>query len=156
MKKSFFLIICLLPILAFAQFNLQVGEGEQIVPVKWSTKITEEKDNQYTITVTAIMEENYHIWDLDAGGDGTLINTEISIAESNNIKVVTPFAPIKQPKIVNLEYIEGAVRWHEKKIVFTGVYTISNKEPINVDVTYQACNYEMCFPPEDIQLKISL
>src|SRR5690625_6252402 len=73
-----YLTILSLLILSFDKLNAQDAEN----PIQWKVSIEKtEKSNEYLLNATGLIAEGYHIWHLDAGGDGYLINTEIDMDE---------------------------------------------------------------------------
>src|SRR5690606_39531643 len=111
-------------------------------------------DGIFEIIATATINDGFHIWDLDAGGDGSLINTSIEVKDAAKFEMVQPFKSMSEPTILDLDFIEGAVRWHDNKVIFKAVYKVPKGSNIHVVITYQACNHEMCFPPEDLDFNL--
>ena len=57
------LLLCVFPTLSFAQANKQDV-------VQWQFSIVKKGNDTWTLKAKATMNEGYHIWALDAGGDG--------------------------------------------------------------------------------------
>lgn len=148
MRYLIIILTLFVPFWSHAQFNF--GGGKQDEPVLW--KIDKQAvGDSVTLKVTAHIKPDFHIWSLDAGGDGSLINTSLTINNASDVK----WKSVEQPVQVNLDFIEGALYWHESKATFmTTVHkNVVNATDFNVNVTYQVCNYSMCYPPKDVDLK---
>lgn len=149
MKYLLALFLFCLPMLSKAQFAV-LGKNQQAKQVQWNVEYDKVGEGEFAIIATATMNEGFHIWDLDAGGDGSLINTAIVVKESAKYQMIKGFEAVQKPTTLNLEFIEGPVRWHENKVIFKAIYKVPKGSKMHVVVTYQACNHEMCFPPEDL------
>lgn len=125
-------------------------------PVKWKFDLEKKTDNNYTITATANLAGGFHIWALDPGGDGSLIPTEFEFEDEDMIQWKGNWKESPEPIVKELEYIEGAIRWHEKKVVFSRTFVSKNPMPINGSVNFQVCNAQSCFPPEDVDFKLQV
>ncbi|HTO17318.1 MAG TPA: protein-disulfide reductase DsbD domain-containing protein [Edaphocola sp.] len=141
-------------LLALFSFALSGFSGDKKEVVTWQGHIKHLGENNYQVEVEAVMEKGFHIWAIDAGGDGSLINTEINF-EDNNIKWLdASWKSNIKPKTETYEFIDGAVHYYENKVVFQRKYVSPNPSSLNVKVTYQTCNESMCFPPQDVFLEI--
>ena len=145
-----------LPVWGFSQPGLnalpQSLSASKIVSWKYVLKPVE--GNVYQFTATAVIEKGYHIFHLDAGGDGTLINTEITFndgTETDGEWSVTP-----APKVIQLDIIEGDIYWHEKAVSFSK--TVALPEGVRMlsgSISYQVCNEEKCLPPATLDFQVT-
>lgn len=148
MRYLITILTLLLTILGFSQINF--GGINNDKAVLW--KLDKQRDKDSTLLkLTAHIKPDFHIWDLDAGGDGTLISTSIEIMDTDAYKWISE----QKPSLVNLDFVEGTLRWHEKKVTFfTKVPNdIVDNPDFMVKVNYQVCNHTMCYPPTDEELK---
>lgn len=124
-------------------------------PIKWSFYTKQNNDLSYTVYAKAIMEEGWHVFALDPGGDGLLIPTQLTIAENKAI--------IKKGKVevegdlvkANMEGI-GNVNYYEKEVIFKQKITVTNQKKVSGTISFQMCNEHMCLPPEDLNFTVEL
>lgn len=126
-------------------------------PVQWQVQLKAIDDNTFQIVAEAKMKDGFHIWALDAGGDGSLINTEISVVQDGLKWQEANWQSSQKPKIETYEFIDGKVNYFEKQIKLSRTFKADNKpEVIKGTITYQSCNEAMCFPPKDFEFSIKL
>ena len=139
MKYLLQLAFVFLPFLSFAQF----GTASQN-PVRWEFKLIPEQGDNYKIQATAYIQDGFHIFALDAGGDGTLISTEFEISD---VQDTTEWTSVRKPKTIQLDFIDGDIYWHEKKVTFNKIVELEDASEISGEVYFQVCNEEKCLPP---------
>lgn len=148
MRYLIIILTLFVPIFGHAQFNLGKEKVDEAVLWKLDKQVI---GDSIELKVIAHIKPFFHVWDLDAGGDGSLINTSITVNNLDTYVWKSETKPIK----VNLDFIEGALYWHEKQAIFiTKVHkSVVDIADFKVNVTYQVCNYTMCYPPKDVDLK---
>ena len=125
-------------------------------PVKWKFSIEKTSKNNYTLKATAKLAAGFHIWATDPGGDGSLIPTLFEFADEEMIQWKGDWKESPEPTVQELEYVEGAIRWHENEVVFSRSFVSENPMPIDGSVNFQVCNAQSCFPPEDVDFKLQV
>jgi hypothetical protein len=123
--------------------NAQIANN----PVHWEFSIKKLGDDAYRFEAKATLEKGYHVWAQDPGGDGSLIPTSFTAEQLQNGGWSGDWKEMEQPKITKMEYIDGAVRWHEKAVTFYRDFKGKRGDKIKGAVQYQSCNDKMCFPP---------
>lgn len=118
-------------------------------PVTWNVHLKKIDDNTFQVIAEAEMRDGFHIWALDAGGDGSLINTGIVVDDELDW-VEDQWQSNKPPRSETYEFIEGRVNYFEKQVQLSRTFK-AKAVPANVTgtVTYQSCNETMCLPPKD-------
>ena len=53
----------------------------------------------------------------------------------------------EKPEGEKIDFIEGAIRWHEKEITFYRDFKGKRGDKVKGAVQYQSCNEQMCYPP---------
>lgn len=130
------------PFLVKAQIN-PVAQA----PVHWSFLVQKKSNGEYRFEAHAIMDKGFHIWALDAGGDGSLIPTSF-VSESIGKGSWTGDWKEQTPAEVHkLSFIDGAVRWHQKEVTFYRDFKAPAGTRVKGGVEYQTCNEQMCYPP---------
>lgn len=151
MKKILvlFLLLSALAIKSQAQANAKDV-------VKWKVSVQAVSENTYQLIAEAKMQDGFHIWALDAGGDGSLINTELLIHHPQKIEWKDNWTSNVAPKTEKYDYIDGAVHYYERGVRFTRTFTTTQKQVLQGSIRYQTCNEAMCFPPQDYAFEISV
>ncbi len=143
-KNDMKLILSVLAALIFMPF---AGKAQSTPnPVHWQFSVKKMDNDLYRFEAKATLDAGYHIWAQDPGGDGSLIPTSFT-AEAVQGGWVGDWKENAQPKTQKLEFIEGAIRWHEKNITFFRDFKGKHGDKIKGAVQYQTCNDKMCLPP---------
>lgn len=121
--------------------------SQQPNPVLVSVSLDQADDGNYNLLINAKIKEGFHIWALDPGGDGSLIATDVTINSPAPIVWREEWKESKEPVVKTLDFIEGAIRWHEDEVIFSRKVYLSKGDIFSGTVTYQTCNEEMCLPP---------
>ncbi len=146
--KSIFFILCMsFSLLSFAQDSS---------PVKWTFSSKKGNNpNEYIITAKAKIQDGFHVFAPEPGGDGLLIPTEMTITNKETVKKIGSLTPQRRPITKEMTGI-GMVNYYEGEIEFN--MTVELPSPITITgiMSSQACNDKMCFPPTDIEFKLKL
>lgn len=151
MKYLLQLAFVFLPIFSFAQFGATTPN-----PVKWEFKLIPQGENTYKIQAVAQIEKGFHIFALDAGGDGTLISTEFELEDGQDSPDAPEWTSVPKPKTIQLDFIDGDIYWHENKVTFNKTVIVEDADAVSGQVNFQVCNEEKCLPPatETFTLKL--
>lgn len=145
----------LLIILGLLITTVTFAQTEKVVGWKVEAKPVNADKTEYVITAKAIMQNGYHIWAMDAGGDGSLIPTSITL--SDNISWKDEWTADQKVHAETLEFIEGTVYSYSKTVTFTRHFILPKGiHKLNGMITFQTCNESMCLPPEDVPFEIAL
>lgn len=138
----------ILSIIAMAILPLTMMAQGQTTPqpVHWQFSVKKMDNGSYRFEAKATMDEGFHIWAQDPGGDGTLIPTSFT-AEGLQGGWIGDWKESAQPKSEKLDFIDGAIRWHEKSITFYRDFKGKRGDKVKGAVQYQTCNDMMCLPP---------
>ena len=115
-------------------------------PVHWQFSVKKMDNDLYRFEAKATLDNGFHIWAQDPGGDGTLIPTSFT-AEELQGGWAGDWKESNQPKTQKLDFIDGAIRWHEKSITFYRDFKGKRGDKVKGAVQYQTCNDIMCLPP---------
>lgn len=147
-------VLLLLPVLGFSQLGLNALSQEASAnKVSWKYGLKPVEGNIYLFTATAVIEKGYHIFHLDAGGDGTLINTEITF--NGGTETDEEWSVMPAPRVIQLDIIEGDIYWHEKTVSFSKAVELpEGTDAVSGSVYYQVCNEEKCLPPATVDFQV--
>lgn len=142
-----------IPVFSFAQLGL--GQLEKPEEVVWYFDLEPKEGDTYVFVATAMIQKGYHIFHLDAGGDGTLTNTEFSFED--DVETDAAWTATPNPKKVVIEIIEGDIFWHEMKVTFQKeIQATDDMTSLKGEVYYQVCNEEKCLPPATAHFNLPL
>ncbi|WP_222166709.1 protein-disulfide reductase DsbD domain-containing protein [Edaphocola aurantiacus] len=130
-------------------------QTEKIVSWTVTVKATNADQAEYELSAKATMQKGYHIWAMDAGGDGSLIATSITITPDLNWK--DKWMANQRPHDENLDFIEGTVFSYNNTVTLSRKFTADKgTKKIKGIITYQSCNESMCLPPDDVPFEVTL
>ncbi len=123
-------------------------------PSTWTTKVVPVKDG-YDIVFHVELKPEWHIWALDAGGDGMMIPTAITF-EKGDCALVGSVREEGKLVVTDMDGIDGKVRYYSGKADF--IQTVRGKSGDNVkgSYTYQLCNESICLPPRTQTFSVSI
>jgi thiol:disulfide interchange protein len=122
-------------------------------PVKWAFEQKKISDSEYDLIFKANLDKDWHIYSQFMKGDGP-IPTSFTFDKKDNVELV---GKVKE---------ESAKRREHKEPVFNNMTVVDFSEnatftqrikikditkPVNGSLEFQACNNEMCLPPEEIK-----
>ncbi len=152
--KKIFLILFILGIgtTVFAQDFINNGNQDYLDPVKWEVELEHEKDDLYTIKLTADIEEHWHIYSQYEAANIEIppLPTEFTyndspdsyelIGETTEPDVPPYYDPVFEADIVffgDISVFKQRIRVIDKDSLI-----------VRVEIFYSACDDEKCLPPE--------
>lgn len=143
----------LLPCFAAAQEEV-IGDNELNEAVTWTFNLIQKDARTYELQAHAGIKPGFHLWSVDPGGDGTLISTDITLADAG-IKWQGKWEESIAPKVRSYDFIDGAVRYFDSSVTFSRTLTgLAPNATLSGSVDFQTCNEQMCFPPETIDFTV--
>ena len=133
--------------LALIPFSGKAQSKTALNPVHWQFSVKKMDNDLYRFEAKATLDKGFHIWAQDPGGDGSLIPTSFTAEQLQNGGWSGDWKESAQPKTEKLEFIDGAIRWHEKTITFYRDFKGKRGDKVKGAVQYQTCNDAMCLPP---------
>jgi thiol:disulfide interchange protein DsbD len=149
MKTLFFLLLILLPSKSFSQVQQ---------PVKWEAAVIGVSGDTSIIQVTAIIENNWHIYSQKQNIKKGPVATSFIFEPSNDYSLIGEThetEPLTKPEPA---YSNMLVSFFEGTAVFKQKIVRKSKNSFNIslEVTNMSCSEEMCLPPEATELLVSL
>ena len=133
----------------------------QIVePVHWSMRVEPQGDTAQVVTLTATIDEGWHLYDTELP-DGGPLPTTFTFGEAELLGTTTAD---RQPLESYDENFEMTLRYYKGEVSFKQVtkeQRAKNKEQRTrtkdqvVEVRFMACNDEMCLPPTTVRLSVN-
>ena len=127
-------------------------------PVKWNTIVTNISPDTALITITASIEEHWHIYSQTQNIKNGPVATSFKFIPDNSFEIagkVKEGQPIEEKEAA---YDNMLVSYFEKNASFEQKIAIREKEnfKLNFEVTYMACSDKMCLPPETEELSVDV
>ncbi len=122
-------------------------------PVKWAFEQKKISDSEYDLIFKANLDKNWHIYSPSMKGDGP-IPTTFTFDKNDNIALV---GAVKEESPKRREHKEPVfnnmtvVDFSESATFTQRIKIKDNTKPVNGALEFQACNNEMCLPPETIK-----
>jgi thiol:disulfide interchange protein DsbD len=133
-----------------------MGLAQNANPVKWT--FSSKKGNnphEYVLVATAKIQDGFHVFAPEPGGDGLLIPTEVAITNKTAFKKIGHLTPTRRPVTKNMEGI-GMVNYYEGEIEFNLTVETDKPGSLSGTMSFQCCNDQMCLPPTDVPFKVKL
>ncbi len=130
-------------------------------PVKVTAKVIAKNATDRQVQLHINLESSWHIFSDSAGGDGLAINTEIVAKYFNknnkviNAATITNKNASMQPMHLEMEGF-GIMNIFDKPFYYTLPQVPADAKSISIEMTYQACNNQMCLPPVVEKIKVDL
>jgi thiol:disulfide interchange protein DsbD len=134
-------------IASFAQSNKQV---------KWTFTAKKTADKIYEVSMTAVINGNYHLYSQDAG-DGPL-STKFTFTANPLLSLSGKPKEVGKIKKVYEEVFRSQVRYYEKSVSFIQALTIKGSVKTNLagKVAFLLCNDKECLPPSEIDFSVDI
>ncbi len=150
MLKKILVMVAMLPaIFASAQKQEPVGD-----PTKWTYEATKINADEYEVTFKLKLEDGWHIWSLNPGGDGYEIVPSFSFERGVTEK--SKVAEIGYAKTVQMEGVDNKVTYLSGNVLYKQVVSVKGGTKIAGEHEYQICNDNLCLPPKKVKFEIDL
>jgi DsbC/DsbD-like thiol-disulfide interchange protein len=150
MIKSFLLFSIFL-----ISVSLSAG-AQQPDPASWKFSVKKgNTSNAYIVTATATLQEGWHIFAPDPGGDGLLIPTEVTLDHPESFSKAGKLFAQRRPVTKEMDAV-GMVNYYEGEIDLMFIVETTKPNKLSGIITYQCCNDRMCLPPKDMPFDLSL
>lgn len=129
------------------------GQSPTRVHLSYATKIISETNAE--LIITAKMDEGWHLYSMNPGGDGSLIAPEITFTKNKDIELVGT-ATEKGKLETQDDAGIGPYHFYKNKVVYTQKIKYKNKTKIKGEFYYQTCNENGCLKPTSVDFFIDM
>ena len=160
MKCLFFLLFALVHLETFAQSGMEIklpnGEKFDQTHINWNFSIGKLDDTKYVLEAIAMIEDGWHIFSSNPGGDGSLTPTQIEVNELKKFKTPVEFSENEGWIEKDMEGI-GSVRYFEKQAIFKIIFAApANIKTFTGSISFQTCNEVMCMAPTSKSFSVTI
>ena len=150
MLKNILMMMAMLPaIFATAQKQEPIAD-----PTKWSYEAKKINADEYEVTFKLTLENGWHIWSLNPGGDGYEIVPSFSF--DRGVVEKSKVAEVGYAKTVQMEGVDNKVTYLSGNVIYRQVIAVKGKDKITGEHEYQVCNDNLCLPPKKLKFEIDL
>src|SRR5690606_18693923 len=141
--------------LFFSFYSISALKAQMIEdPTVWSFEAKQIKGDEYEIQFQVKVKNDYHIYSLDPGGDGSFLPPSFEI-EANPIYEPNGEMSERGKKISETIEDIGTVYYY-KEVVFVQPARISGTGVLKGQYTYMVCNDVGCLPPKTRDFSIPI
>ncbi len=143
MKRLFTLFIATIAITLAAM-------AQSTNPVSWKCSVKMTSKTEGVITMTATMQDGWHIYNTTLVEGGSYKKTTINLDESTGIKLLG--APKASAKAVTEDDADfGLISYWGGKVTFTQKFKVTEagKAHVKGKINYMSCNDQTCMPPKN-------
>lgn len=136
-----FLLIVLATVFTFSA-NAQMIED----PTEWSFTVKKLDGNKYDVVFHCHVNNGWHIYSLDPGGDGSFLPPSFDFSKTPEAKLIGD--PREEGKVID-ETIEdiGTVHYYKDVDYIQTIELPDGITTVKGEYTYMTCNDETCLPP---------
>ena len=133
------------------------GQSKIFEPVKWEYGKKELEDNKVELTMTATMDEGWHLYAINLPDTTTVIPTSFTFEESPDYELV---GDVEEPKPIE-EFdpnFEEILKWHDDEVTFRQVVEKRSADSLTVkaELVFMTCDASRCLPPEYVDISWEL
>ena len=145
----------LLPVLALLFATSVFGQSNK--QVQWSFSSKKIAENTYEIHMTAIVNDDWHLYAQNVGVEGP-VPTSFSFTKNPLLildkKVKEDGNLVKKKE----EVWKGVVNYYENKVNFIQVVKVKGNVKTNLagKVEFMVCNDSRCLPPSTVDFKVNV
>ncbi len=153
MKKLF----KLLPFVLLTMFTSFSSQAQMIEdPTEWTFSAKKVEGNVYDLIFHCHVNDHWHIYALDPGGDGSFLPPGFTVTESADIKLVGDVR--EEGDVIHEEIDEdiGTVHYFEDVDFIQRVELAKEDIDITGEYSYMTCNDETCLPPTTKEYSIRI
>lgn len=125
---------------SFAQAQIEAD------PTKWTYEIKKTNGEEYTIQFHVKLNEHWHIYSLNPGGDGSLISPSFEIKTPKSAKLIGKPTE-KGTKVTETDETIGTFYYYNNRVDYTLKVKIKENGKLSGYYGYQVCDESHCLPP---------
>ena len=149
MKNIVLLVAMLVPVVSFAQGQKKIED-----PAHWTYEAKKVNGDEYELTFKLKLDDGWHIWSLNPGGDGYEIVPSFSF--DRGVTTKSKLAEVGYAKTVLMEGVDNKVTYLSGNVLYQQVVAVKGKTVVTGEHEYQVCNDNLCLPPKKVKFEVVL
>ena len=134
--------------LLFLLFSAGFVMAQEKQPVTWTFSTQQDANGKITVFARALIDNGWHIFSPEPGGDGLLIPTQLTLSQAEKLKEITPVRVEGKTISKEMEGV-GKVNFYEHQAVLMISFSPNGQHQVKGTVSYQMCNDQICLPPTE-------
>ncbi len=134
-----------------------VHAGAQITkdPTHWTFEAQKTGDNTFNVIIKLKLNQHWHIYSFNPGGDGTLLPPVFSFGKNAAVKLD---GKVKESGKLEDEDIDGVgvVHYFKNNVTYTQKITAKANTTLTGVVEYQVCDDHGCLPPQKKSFSVTI
>lgn len=125
-------------------------------PAKWTYEVKKKGEGKYDLVFHLKLDEHWHIWSLNPGGDGLELPPVFSFKKNANYKLLGKIK--EQGKMISgeREGVDGIVNEFHDKVDYIQSIEAKSNQKITGTHEYQICDESICLPPKTLDFSFEI
>lgn len=128
-------------------FSVNLSAQKIEDPTKWTYEIKKTGDNTYQLIVHLKLQEHWHIWSMNPGGDGFQIPPSFEYDKNPKVQLIGKTAENGKKYTEEMDGVDGAVSYYKDKVDYVQEIKVTGNTDIKMKHEFQVCDDEKCLPP---------
>ena len=138
-----------------AVFASLAASAQPMEPVQWTSSVKSLGDSQYEITFKALVEQDWHIYDMGPYEVGGPMATTFTYEDLAGAELVGDVKVSKEAVRQFNDVYEMEIGYYEGEVIFTQLVKAESAATLNVMVDWMACNESNCVTgSNDFEVKV--
>ena len=138
-----------------AVFASLAASAQPMEPVQWTSSVKSLGDSQYEITFKALVEQDWHIYDMGPYEVGGPMATTFTYEDLACAELVGDVKVSKEAVRQFNDVYEMEIGYYEGEVIFTQLVKAESAATLNVMVDWMACNESNCVTgSNDFEVKV--
>jgi len=135
-------------------FIASLAISQNVKPVTWNFKVTQNEDASYTLTATSKMKEDWVIYSQHTGEGGPI---PLKFTYEDGIELIGDTKEESEAIKKMSELFEIEVIKFQKEAVFTQIFNPKKgQSSVKGSLSFMCCDGQRCLPPTDVPFDIAL
>lgn len=118
-------------------------------PTKWSYEVKKKagKENTYDLVFNVKLDQHWHLWAFEPGGDGMLISPSFDFKKNPDVKLIGKVKESGKKISKDFDGEEGDEHMFENNVTYTQTVEVKQNTTITGKHIYQSCDESKCLSP---------
>lgn len=125
-------------------------------PTNWTTELKKTGNNEYEVRVHLKLDEGWHIWSMNPGGDGMQIPPEVVLDKNQKITLAGKATEKGSKVSETMDGIDGIVHYYKHNVDYIQKIKVTGNTTVEGKYKYQVCNDNMCLPPKTKKFSLQI
>jgi hypothetical protein len=125
-------------------------------PTHWTYEVKRVAGNDYELNFTLGLEEGWHIWAIDVGGDGLQVVPTFKFTPNKAAQLKGNIREEGNKMTAEMDGVEGKVSYYSNKVVYSQYVKAAAGTTIKGTHQYQICNDVLCLAPKQVPFSFLL